>query len=276
MDSHIADYADILSEEVQAKPVAAFAERISEHFKSIGLSLRLLQNCSTRMLNDIRHLLSFRFDEAKQVWVELEFFPGVSMPKLPNAFHVCQEQAQLLDKYKFHYDFEAQTATVEFLTVLQGCLESTIKRRRMAGLDVDLSGGVVVNYKVDSAGVGHGRHMTPVCFTFPELAVHPNSPNETFAFCIFDGDDSNVGIRDAIGEQVMEQMRHLKSIQVEGKDVDVELRESGDLKYLVSSSGMASCSALYPCVLCLAHKSELGRFDKVWDAHQGGRLLLRL
>jgi len=154
LDSHIADYADILSEEVQAKPVAAFAQRISEHFKSIGLSLRLLQNCSTRKLNDIRHLLSFRFDEAKQEWVELEFFPGVSMPKLPNAAHVCREQAELLDKYKFHYDFEAQTATVEFLKVLQGCLESTIKRRKLAGLDVDLSEGVVVNYKVDSAGVG--------------------------------------------------------------------------------------------------------------------------
>jgi len=107
--------------------------------------------------------------------------------------------------------------------------------------------------------------MTPVCFVFPHLAILPNSPDETHAFALFDGDDSNGTIKDILPPADLEFIRNIESgtpLEIGGIKIKFIKTESGDLKYLNSSLGLAGCSAAQPCPLCKVRRSDFGDFAK--------------
>jgi hypothetical protein len=105
--------------------------------------------------------------------------------------------------------------------------------------------------------------MTPVCFVLPLLALCANSPEETFAFALFDGDDSNQTIREALSEETLEMLRSLDDFEMEidGQKIRFQRTEGGDLKYLDSSFGLGGCTATHPCVVCTTPRSKFGDFD---------------
>jgi hypothetical protein len=76
---------------------------------------------------------------------------------------------------------------------------------------------------------------------------------------LYNGDDSQAGIKSALGAATVEQARTLKvvSLNFKGKLVRFRVLESGDLKYLSSSAGHAGCSHTNPCMLCECPRKRL-------------------
>jgi hypothetical protein len=112
---------------------------------------------------------------------------------------------------------------------------------------------------------GHGRRITPVCFVLSELALCANSPDETFAFAMFDGDDSQTTIKEALSEETLKMIRELDDfeLEIDGHKIRFKRTEGGDLKYLNSSFGLAGCNSTSPCVLCTTPRSQFGDFTRV-------------
>ena len=115
---------------------------------------------------------------------------------------------------------------------------------------------------------GHGRHITPVCFTFPDLAICPGSPDAMFAFGLFDGDDSNRSVVRALSDEALVFIRNLgtQEITFQGHELRFEKKEGGDMKFVNSSMGLAGCSAECPCLMCERPRSEFGKFDAETEA----------
>jgi hypothetical protein len=142
------------NEQVQARVAQAYSVRLEQHYRQVALRVKLLEQLSWRKWNRLRYMLGFDFDPTTQSWTPKEIMAGVAAPKFPNAAHLNAQAKKLKEQANFVYDPEERIATIDFQSCLKAALEITLKARKLAGLDTDLSKPIVICFKADSASIG--------------------------------------------------------------------------------------------------------------------------
>jgi hypothetical protein len=269
IDRRIRDWKQIASPDLLKLAVGEYVDGLENHLQRAALHVKLTEFISTRQWDRIREAMFSSFNQAAQKYKPLEILPGCYAPVVPNSHQLSKMAKDMTKELKLTYNPNNKTSQLDLHAAILVALESSFKARESLGEPtVDLTKAVRICLKFDASCVGYGHRLMPFCFTFVDAAISPNSPDETYCFMLADSDDSNMSIRECLGELALAQMRNLKNADLEfrGRKIKFEVSESADGKALLSSAGQGPASSTCCCMYCTAPRSQLNDRTTVFMA----------
>jgi hypothetical protein len=172
----------ILSEQAKKAIIKPYCEQLQIQIEKAALRNFIFENISTRKWDRMAQYMFSDFDPASQSFVPA-LIDGIHPPVMPKSHKLSKWAKDLCDEVQFKWDPKTKVASVHMWDTVLAAMESLDTQRESIGLkSIDIDELVTVNIKSDACGLGNGRQLTPMCFTFPKDALTANSPHET---CVF-------------------------------------------------------------------------------------------
>jgi hypothetical protein len=269
IDQRIEMWQQIVSPQLLQVAVAEYVNGLEDHLQRAALHVKLTECISTRQWDRIREAIFSSINQADQKYKPLEIMPGCFAPVVPNSHQLSKMTKELTKELRLTYNPNNKASQLDLHAAILVALESSFKHRELLGEPtVDLTKAVRICLKFDASCCGYGHRLMPFCFVFVDAAISPNCPDETFTFMLADSDDSNLSIRECLGELALAQMRNLKNavLDFRGHKITFDVTESADGKALLSSAGQGPASSTYCCMYCTAKRSQLNDRTTVFPA----------
>ena len=132
---------------------------------------------------------------------------------------------------------------------------------------------VAVKITGDGTNVSRSMHILVIAFTILDGIENPNSPigNHVIAMlnCQENYEHLSVAMKD-----IVEEMKLIKSISIDGHEYNIKFYLGADMKYLAICLGIQAANSTYSCIWCKCPADERHDTSKSWcSVDEGARTI---
>ena len=116
-------------------------------------------------------------------------------------------------------------------------------------------------------------HILVVAFTILDGSENPNSPNGNHVIAMLNAQENYEHLSVAM-KDIAEEIKHIKSISINGHEYNIKFYLGADLKYLAICLGIEAANSTYACIWCKCPANERHNTSKSWcTVDEGARTI---
>ena len=152
-------------------------------------------------------------------------------------------------------------------------VQQSLKARLLVRLGaLSLKDGEIIQIKLtgDGTNIAKSIHVVNFAFTLLNEESIASSPFGNHSLAILQGPEDYNALATSLSD-IVKEASELQSIEIDGKEHNIEYFLGGDLKFLAIVCGIEAANAKYACIWCKCASGDRWDMSKDWSAFEASK-----